>query len=126
MFEKLVGIDSFPSVVLVATKWAKDSSEEYRQQQQRAEEFKANYWRQMVDAGAIVAPYDNKIVSAQWILTMLKDRPQISLRKQPEREDEKLSAIKKAAGKFVLRNWIPGWWFICGIVIIIVGIRVKT
>lgn len=67
-FQKLCGVDAYPNVMLVTTKWQMSpltNVREYELQHQRHDELKAKFWKHMIDNGSRVEKYQGTTNSAR-------------------------------------------------------------
>jgi hypothetical protein len=75
-FEHLVGIASFPNVVLVTSRWLqRPDSREAALEQERERKLRSTYWKHMLDGGSSMLRHDGTRDSAELIVDILIEQP---------------------------------------------------
>ena len=99
LFKMICGPDAFSHVIIVTTMWSDLSNKTMGEERVRERINKRDFWNDMIDKGAQVAPHDNTKQSAINIVRQLVGKTPVPLQMQTELEKGNGTLLSTSVGK---------------------------
>lgn len=104
LFEQICGPGAFGNVVIASTFWGELSDRSQGADREKEREQSKDFWGNMVQKGAKVARHENTAESAEQIVSLLVEKPTVTLQLQAELAQNGGKLAKTSAGQQLDRD----------------------